>query len=252
MWHLPLSARFCAGGLLEDVFRTIRDFYPTFFTIYQTAIFFGRTSITLFRLPGGNKRSARAYYGLCFMEVIGFLTMLAQSISMTRALPAAYPAPDPDMAVRFSPVVIGTIIFGMGLCGGLGLSNTYWRVSQKPLPHGVWKAWDHSRLVTRQEGLMVPQLSPGAEEGNHFFQRERPQLRLRASMPSIRMCQTERVKNHFSRKEETAMREFLISTIALPDTVAIMLASIVSLWLQPKLCGLQAAGGRELCIGGAA
>jgi hypothetical protein len=206
----------------------------------------------LFRLPGGNTRSARVYYGLCLTEVLGFLTVLSQSISMSRALPAVYPAPDPDMAVSFSPAVIGIIIFCMGLCGGLGMSNTYWRVSKKPLPQGVWKALEHAHRVTRQEVFLAPLLSPGADEESHFFQRERSRTRFRNPCSSTYMSQDERGKSHYSQNEETAMREFLISTIALPDTVAIMLASMASLWLQPKLCGLQVVSGRELCVGGAA
>jgi hypothetical protein len=272
IWHLPLSARFRAGGLLDGFFRTARDFYPTFFTIYQTAIFFGRTSITFFRLPGGNSGSSSAYYGLCLTEVLCFLTILSQSLSMARHVPANRQAAEPDMVVRFSPIIIGIVMFCMGLCGGLGMSNTYWRVSKKALPQGVWrvleKALSKKPLVARQEGLMTP-TSPDGEEESYFFQRDRPRPRLRNafssgpkdlgltlgrnSMPLLPGAEGSKGpgERKWSRKEETAVREFLISTIALPDTVAIMLASIVSLWLQPQLCQMQVAGGRELCVGGA-
>ncbi|KAF8252206.1 hypothetical protein K440DRAFT_658038 [Wilcoxina mikolae CBS 423.85] len=262
IWYLPLSARFRnfgAGSVLDSIFRTTRDFYPTFFTIYQLAIFFGRTSITLFRLPGGNRRSSSAYYGLCITELICFLAMLSQSLSMARS---NFSTSDLDSAVQFSPIVIGVIIFAMGLCGGLGMSNTYWRVSKKPLPPAVWKALEKSSpsklaSLAHGEGCMIP-MNPNEEEESYFYQRDRPlprpRLRQTFSMGpspsgdrelsfdgnSMQMLSFEmraKVSPAWSQSDETAVREFLISTIALPDTLAIFMASMVE-------------GGRELCRGG--
>jgi len=276
IWYLPLSARFRsfgAGSVLDSVFRTTRDFYPTFFTIYQLAIFFGRTSITLFRLPGGNRRSSSAYYGLCITELICFLAMLSQSLSMARS---NISTTDLDSAVEFSPIVIGVLIFAMGLCGGLGMSNTYWRVSKKPLPLGVWKALEKSSpsklaVLARGEGCVTPMIPNEEEEESYFYQRgrphPRPRLRQTFSMGpspsgdqgfsidgnSMQLLPSEMRKKAspvWSQSNETAVREFLISTIALPDTLAIFAASMVSLWLQPKLCQLQIEGRRELCRGG--
>lgn len=286
LWHLPLSDRFLklagTSSLFSMLFNTTRDFYPTFFTIYQTAIFVGRTSINIVRLPGGNRGSSTAYYALCITELMCFLTMLFQSLSMAYSPPPGYA--DADMLVRFSPVFIAVVIFAMGLCGGLGMSNTYWRVSKKPLPSAVWQALERAtskRTLARQEGVMTPMYpvensnisdeSEGeGDDEDYFFQRDRPRPRFRTAFSSrsapgegydtMRMTPAGGAPSSkgkmaarplkWSEKDETQVREFLVSTIALPDTVAIMVASIVSLWLQPKLCELQVEGGRALCRGG--
>jgi hypothetical protein len=308
LWHLPFE-----NPLLDSLFKTTRDFYPTFFTIYQLAIFFGRTSITLFRLPGGNKRSSKAYYTLCILELGCFLAMLFQSISMAGP---AFSAVDPDAGVLFSPFSIAAIIFSMGLCGGLGMSNTYWRVSKKPLPPTVWKVLERvaprKTITARSEGVFTPMINQAGsmeedgEEEDYFFQKARPHPRPRmrsgfSSMANLRSLsktggravsedrggrerrslgerdrrdsvpmlsqgaasqgrrdsvpmlsqgaasQGRRGSAQWSQNEETAVREFLISTIALPDTLAIFIASMVSMWLQPKLCGMQVEGGRTFC-----
>lgn len=260
VYYLPFSSEFTTSAtLLNAVFTSIRSFYPFFFTAYQFAIFFGRTSITLFRLPGGDSGSSFAYWSLCAIESVIFVTMLNQSWSM---LPSSF-AEDPDANVLFSPFVVMALVFAMGLCGGLGMSNTYWRVSKKPLPAAVWSALDKARskrLRKKERGFDnqedgVPTPLDGEQDG--YFA-PRPRLRKLVSMrgsagerllsEEIEGPESERNENiKRSQEEETAVREFLISTIALPDTFAIMVASIVSMWLQPELCKWQVQGGRGLC-----
>lgn len=46
---------------------------------------------------------------------------------------------------------------------------------------------------------------------------------------------------------ERAMREFLLSAVAPPDTVAVLVASVVGMRVQRGLCSAQVAGGRVLC-----
>ncbi|KAH0614402.1 uncharacterized protein H6S33_000038 [Morchella sextelata] len=260
IYHLPFSSVFTpSASLLNTIFTSTRSFYPFFFTTYQFAIFFGRTSITLFRLPGGNSSSSFAYWILCAIESVIFVTMLNQSWSM---LPSSF-TENPDGNVLFSPFVVMALIFTMGLCGGLGMSNTYWRVSKKPLPDAVWNALDKARskrlrkkersFDTQEDGISTP--LDGEQDG--YFA-PRPRLRKLVSMRGSageRLLSEEMeepgseasVNIKRSQEEETAVREFLISTIALPDTFAIMVASIVSMWLQPELCRWQVQGGRDLC-----
>ncbi|KAI5799898.1 CLN3 protein-domain-containing protein [Geopyxis carbonaria] len=255
LWSLPLAPRFRSG--IELFFTSTRAFYPFFFTIYQLAVFFGRTSITLFQLPS---RSAAPYWGLCAIEVVCFIVMLSQSISMGFA---ALSLDDPDSTVRFSPLVIAAVVFTLGLCGGLCMSNTYWRVSKSPLPNEVWNALDTARSNINV-GIVTPMLDDETED--YFNHNARPRLRKAYSSSNslgISMLLTSRTPSPGltanmhprrprvrSQQDETAVREFLISTIALPDTVAIMVASIVSLWLQPRLCAWQGAAGRHLCGAG--
>lgn len=179
---------------------------------------------------------------------------------------------NPDVNVLFSPFAVMTLMFIMGLCGGLGMSNTYWRVSKKPLPDSVWQALDKARskrlrqkrrtLDTQEDG--IPSSLDGEDQDGYFA--PRPRLRrlfssatylggnqtplLQGSVDSLRPSSSSSglgVMLRRSQEEETAVREFLISTIALPDTLAIMLASIVSMWLQPELCKWQVNRGRGLC-----
>lgn len=132
------------------------------------------------------------------------------------------------------------------------MSNTYWRVSKKPLPGAVWIALDQARskrlrwkqrsFDTQEDGVPTPE-----EEQDDYFA-PRPRLRRQFSSPSPVPSQTLLgPRGRRPQEEETAVREFLISTVALPDTLAIMVASMVSMWLQPELCRWQVAGGRKLC-----
>lgn len=171
---------------------------------------------------------------------------------------------NPDANALFHPFVVIILVFTMGLCGGLGMSNTYWRVSKKPLPQSVWQALDKASLKrpkgraagTQEDRIPTPS---GGEDENSFFV-PRPRLRKLVSLRTYLGGSQEallqdradsprelsRVEMR-SQEEEMAVREFLISTIALPDTFAIMMASIVSMWLQPELCRWQVSGGRNLC-----
>lgn len=181
---------------------------------------------------------------------------------------------NPDVnAVLFHPFIVIILIFTMGLCGGLGMSNTYWRVSKKPLPQPVWQAFDKAsskrlrqkgRTMSAQEDR-IPTPSDSEDENSYFV--PRPRLRKLVSLRTYLGGSQEALLQDRanppragpasprepsgvemrSQEEEMAVREFLISTIALPDTFAIMMASIVSMWLQPELCRWQVSGGRNLC-----
>lgn len=185
---------------------------------------------------------------------------------------------NPDANVLFHPFVVVILIFTMGLCGGLGMSNTYWRVSKKPLPVSVWQAFDKAgsksfcqkerTIDTQEDGIPTPLDSEEEEEDdeNSYFV-PRPRLRklvssrtyLRGSQEALLQDRADSPRSSSTsprepsevdarpQEEETAVREFLISTIALPDTFAIMMASIVSMWLQSELCSWQVNGGRNLC-----
>lgn len=203
-----------------------------------------------------------------------FLSILNQSWSMTAPRFADMADINPDANLLFHPFIVIVLIFTMGLSGGLGMSNTYWRVSKKPLPGSVWQAFDgaHSKNFRQNERTMdteedgVPTLSDSEDENGYLVPKPRlrkfvpprtylggnqePLLQDRADSPrsSSASSRESGEAGTRSQEEETAVREFLISTIALPDTFAIMMASIVSMWLQPELCRWQVNGGRDLCM----
>lgn len=278
LWTLPFSPT--SAPALSSFFKATRDFYPFFFTIYQLAVFFGRSSISLFRLPGHNERSSTAYWGLCAIELVCVFAMVVQSASMVLPKLEAGGSEsmfDPNANIRFSPLVAAGIMFLMGICGGLGMGNTYWRVSKKPLPDSVWDALDRAKMrhlrggvrtfESQEAGLLSAREEEGAGQEGYFDS----QTRLRKSTPTLSergmagsgsssgssptLVEEDMEEIRLGRKrdqrEETAVREFLVSTIALPDTMAILLASIAGLWLQPEMCRWQVAGGRELCMAAA-
>ena len=270
LWTLPFSES--SVSMFKSFFQHTRDFYPFFFTIYQLAVFFGRSSITLFRLPGNNRRSSAAYWTLCGVEVVCFLTMLSQSTSMIIPKPTTSQIPsesiDPNANIQLSPGAVAAIMFVMGLCGGLGMGNTYWRVSKKSLPDSVWDALDVAKMRrmreagrtfdTQEDGLLTADLNDGEENSEEYFSVRSRGRKTTASSSVVgtpEFCGIEeeeemeeiRLGRRRNQSEETAVREFLVSTIALPDTMAILIASITGLWLQPRLCEWQVQGGRELC-----
>ena len=320
LFNLPLSP----PSLMGFLFSSARDFFPTYMTVYQLAVFLGRTSIAFVRLPELKAEyAAWPYWALCVVELVCFFVQLGESLSM---------AGMDDSTAWFGPGVVMAVMAIMGLCGGLGMSNTYWRVSKHSLPREGWEVlgevrrrgrggrvgrgskdtaeveaqagllhaeeveedevWDVDvesrgrRLVTRRgsRGNLYGRVLERSREASpaSFRLRERSpggwSFRLDASSRSAssevhggRMERASEVWGVDSeaeeeqwgdsgdededgeggrKEEETALREFLISTIALPDTMAIMLASMLSLWMQPGICSVQAKGGRGNCMGG--
>ncbi|KAF8428736.1 batten's disease protein Cln3 [Tirmania nivea] len=140
VFHLPPQFWSIASGL----FKSTRDFYPTYITIYQLFVFFGRTSINFFRFPNlPSPYGSMIYWCLCLFEFSCFLVQLGESFSLVAA-------GEDDSKVWFGPGVMMAIIELMGLCGGLGMSNTYWRVSKEALPQDVWRILGEIRRSAKE------------------------------------------------------------------------------------------------------
>ncbi|KAH8148060.1 uncharacterized protein LAJ45_07824 [Morchella importuna] len=107
----------------------------------------------------------------------------------------------------YGPPAVLCAVAAMGLCGGFAFSETYWRVRNGVLPKGVWKELGRARGGYHLLG------GSGEED----------------------------------EEGERAMREFLLSAVAPPDTVAVLVASVVGMRVQGGLCAVQVAGGRMLC-----
>lgn len=331
--------------LTNGLFKATRDFFPVYITIFQLSAFLGRTSITFFRLPGGNSGKSWAYWIICLVEAALFLVLLAESVSMSHKSQQLFGIGG----------VILTILM-VGPCGGLLLSNTYWKISKKPLPRAVWRNLrriknhpkkfedefvlsDHmpqpdDRNITLHKGGItdyyrnMPSSSPTRHETpSSAIPNKSTPLTTRSNAsrpgsPSPRLSQSQlvpqtphsqpirpkfpsrttsfvsnhelanstrkdefdsrrrtasedtevgthesedededyydfaeelglinesRIEGPENEEEELAIREFLVSTIAPADTVAILLGSLGAMWLQPELCALQVASGRKLC-----
>lgn len=76
----------------------------------------------------------------------------------------------------------------------------------------------------------------------------RPGVRLsrNPSLASIKSIREER-----RAEDEAALREFVISSIGAADTLAILLASLIAMVVEPRLCHAQIASGRTLCAANA-
>lgn len=367
LFHLPLQFPGVISSL--ELFKSTRDFYPTYITIYQLFVFVGRTSINFVRFPNlPDPYGSMLYWGLCAIELVCFFIQLGESYSLAVA-------GIDDTRAWFGPGVVMAVIALMGLCGGLGMSNIYWRVSKEALPKEVWRILGDIQRKRRRGKRRIntddydamndydynPDYDEGIDESNghpdtgelskgsigtrlsrstsHNYHprpslgRSRTSYLLRARSPSgspiplslplpmsnltrsmsytefpslvsssataykvnpglnsysdsesryddrkeknvdqlgdssayghsgidnttTSTTADEEAKEHHQllmhREEEenetTAMlREFLISTIALPDAIAIFIASLVSLWMQPGICRMQVANGRGLC-----
>lgn len=134
--------------------------------------------------------------------------------------------------VLYGPLVVLCLMVIMGLCGGLAFSNTYWKVNNRRLPVGVWDALERARSEgPGGGGYARVSTMEGIEEVN----------------PHDSQLGVERDGEEMEAEKEMAMREFLLSTIAPPDTIAILLASLVGMKVQPVLCAGQVGRGRLLC-----
>lgn len=141
--------------------------------------------------------------------------------------------------VLYGPLGVLSLTVCMGMCAGLSFSNTYWKVNNGMLPRGVWEAVEKAR---------------GEEGGGGYIRVMTTEIE-RTSLDNSQQIVMEagRVVEENGREDareaerEMALREFLLSTIAPPDTFAILLASLVGMKVQPALCAAQVANGRELC-----
>lgn len=129
---------------------------------------------------------------------------------------------DDAVGLLYGPLGVLACAVIMGLCGGLSFGNTYWEVNNGVLPRGVWYALEKAQ---RGAGGYVRVRSGEEEEDNGRAREGRGR----------------------EAEREMAMREFLLSTIAPPDTCAILMASLVGMKVQPALCAVQVKGGRGLC-----
>ncbi|KAI5819900.1 CLN3 protein-domain-containing protein [Pyronema omphalodes] len=227
LYYVPIkNGSFFLARFFNGVFHETRDFYPLYLSVNQLSSFIGRLSFWLFRLPGGSSRSTRAYWALVYIETFALILQLSNSLSMK-----ASPLPDaPESSVLYGPMGVISLAGIQGLAAGMVFCNTYWKILKKPLPSAVYDALDHSRA---RIGLQERRERANSEEEAMGL------LTVSDDVPK-----TER---EHSDSEETALREFLLSTIAPPDVISVALASIVGMALQKSLCDWQSFHGRELC-----
>ncbi|KAA8909638.1 hypothetical protein FN846DRAFT_941611 [Sphaerosporella brunnea] len=234
LFYLPLKeGSFYFSNVISwmGIFKESREFYPFYLTVSQFAGFAGKFSFWLFRLPGGKRRSTKAYWLLNILEGVVFLLQAGNSLSMTSNVASSPEAP--DKGVLYGPMGVIFLSGLQGLMAGIVFCNTYWKVMHHDLPPAVFEALDKAReknghldrpyrdsLESREEGLGL--LENPAEGGIEEYRR--------------------------STSEDKALKEFLLSTIAPPDVMSVTIASVFGMALQKGLCEYQLAHGRDLCL----
>lgn len=202
-------------------------------TINQFATFAGRQTFWIFRLPGGNTRSTEAYWALCTLSGAVFLFQAVNSSWMTSS-----PASDLEAFeknVLYGPMGVIILAGLQSLFGGIVFCNTYWKVMNKPLPPGVYKALDKARAAKElHKGRAYAESIDSVDEAIGL-------------LDGAQVAEPGEMKER-GRSEETALREFLLSTIAPPDVISVTVASLVGMAIQGWLCQWQVMNGRDLCL----
>ncbi|KAF8537155.1 hypothetical protein BDD12DRAFT_807181 [Trichophaea hybrida] len=199
-------------------------------TVNQLSSFGGRFSFWFFRLPGGQTRSTKAYWMLVMIEGSAFLLQLANSSNMTSNIESS--PDDPEKAVLYGPMGVVILAGVQGLMAGIVFCNTYWKVMNNPLPPAVYDALDEAK---ERNGLRDTAYSGGVESREGLLD----------GTTNVADNGGEGIRN---QSQETALREFLLSTIAPPDVISVTIASLFGMALQQSLCCWQRANGRELCM----
>ncbi|KAJ9107858.1 hypothetical protein QFC19_002764 [Naganishia cerealis] len=270
IFYIPFTGKYFAyPTLLNGLFPAKRSFYPVYQTLYQLAAFMGRSTATLARLPGGKRQDARSLWILVGVEGLILAAQARESMSMRGA---------DDATVWYGPWTVLFLILAMGMCGGALLANVYYRIGRHPLPEGVFRALVKARAIKRaamreyeilededfenefdeeerdaheeeEELDMEEELARGRRSHNDndamngFAVRPSVRLSRNPSLASIKSIREER-----RAEDESALREFVISSIGAADTLAILLASLIAMVVEPRLCSRQISSGRTLCV----
>lgn len=132
------------------------------------------------------------------------------------------------------------LLAGMqGLMAGVVFCNTYWKVMNKPLPPAVYEALDAARATDGLRDRAYRGSMDRVEEATGLL--DGPVVSAPRNLDGT-------FERSMSQSEETALREFLLSTIAPPDVISVTFASIFGMGIQKGLCSWQTMNGRELCL----
>lgn len=175
-------------------------------------------------------------------------------------------------AYEFGEILVSAFI-------GALLANIYHRIGKHPLPENVFRALTKARALKRasmreyeilddedidneydeeerdaheeeEEFDMEEELARGrrsfGDNAPHVNVRPGVRLSRNPSLASIKSIREER-----RAEDEAALREFVISSIGAADTLAILLASLIAMIVEPRLCHSQIASGRTLCAANA-
>lgn len=269
IFYIPFTGKYFAyPTVLNSLFPAKRSFYPVYQTLYQMAAFMGRSTATLARLPGGKRQDARSLWVLVGIEGLILAIQARESLSMKGA---------DDSTVWYGPWTVLFLILAMGMCGGALLANVYYRIGRHPLPEGVFRALTKARAIKRA-AMQEYEILEGEDFENDYDEEERDAheeeeeldmeeelARGRRSLnshpstdfgvrPSVRLSRNpslasiKSIREERRAEDESALREFVISSIGAADTLAILLASLVAMVVEPRLCNQQIASGRTLCV----
>lgn len=242
LFYLPIAR----SPLLNSLFPALRSFYPVYQTVYQLAAFVGRTTVTFFRLPGGDRRDPWALWALVGVETGILLLQLRESVSLRGS---------DDSQSLYGPWTVLILILVMGVCGGATLGNVYFRIGRYALPEGVWTALakarqTHYRAIPVHDGLAEDLDGEDADELDQEMAHRDHRQGLGLGRPVVMSRNPSGYQPKGLQQEaedEAALKEFVVSTIGAADTLAILIASAIAMVVEPALCQRQIESGRRLC-----
>jgi hypothetical protein len=167
------------------------------------------------------------------IEGSAFLLQLANSSNMTSNIESS--PDDPEKAVLYGPMGVVVLAGVQGMMAGVVFCNTYWKVMDKQLPPAVYDALDEAKARNELRDRAYRGDTENREETIGFLDG--------STNAADKVGEGVR-----SQSQETALREFLLSTIAPPDVISVTIASLFGMALQQSLCKWQGANGRELCM----
>jgi hypothetical protein len=167
-----------------------------------------------------------------------FLIQALNSGSMTSNIRES--PEDPEKAVLYGPAGVIFLTAFQGFVTGVVFCNTYWKVMNKPLPPAVYAALDRARELKKLRDTTYRDSLESREEGSGLL--ESPVRAAQEEPDRFSPLESSR-----SDSEETALREFLLSTVAPPDVISVAVASVFGMGVQRGLCAWQRSNGRDLC-----
>ena len=162
---------------LSHPIAQLRDFYPTWSTLYQVGVFISRSSLPFFRV-----RTRSGLYVGSWLQCLNFVILLTEALAGWM----------PGVFVFW--IVVGMLLWE-GLLGGGVYVNTFANIQEEV-------------GTDRRNGGGEGTGGGGAEE-----------------------------------------REFALAAVSVSDSAGIMIAGVVGLWLEGKVCDVQVKRERVYCRG---
>ncbi|KAH7107062.1 batten's disease protein Cln3 [Auriculariales sp. MPI-PUGE-AT-0066] len=121
IYPVPVPAQ---HPILRHIIKSVRDYYPLWQLVYQTSVFFSRSSIS-FGLPA-LPASLLPLPAIVQAVVLGLLAV--------ESAVGIFSGADDSRSARVAIPLVFLLISIEGICGGLAYVNVFYRIGQEPQP----------------------------------------------------------------------------------------------------------------------